>query len=411
VHPTLRRYIEGLALQKPPATIATIHRQAVTCAQEHDWGVPSYGTVYAIVRALDPALVTYAHQGAKVYNDTYDVLYRREAGGPNAVWQADHCLLDLWLRDERGQPMRPWLTIIQDDYSRAIAGYMVTFQEPSALQTALVLRQAIWRKSDPRWHICGIPGQFYTDHGSDFISQHIEQVCIDLKIELIFSQVGVPRGRGRIERFFQTVNQLLLCRLPGYIAEGTSRSAATLTLADLDARFCAFLLDEYHQRVQRETGMAPQARWEAGGFLPHMPESLEHLDVLLLTVARPRRVHQDGIRFEGYRYIDLALAAYVGEDVTIRYDPRDMAEIRVYYQNAFLCRAICQELAGETISLKDIQHARNQRRRQVREQVADRQNVVTDLTAGRQPEPPTAAGEASAPAEPPRPRLKRYYHE
>jgi putative transposase len=142
-----------------------------------------------------------------------------------------------------------------------------------------------------------------------------------------------------------------------------------------------------------------------------MPESLEHLDVLLLTVARPRRVHQDGIRFEGYRYIDLALAAYVGEDVTIRYDPRDMAEIRVYYQNAFLCRAICQELAGETISLKDIQHARNQRRRQVREQVADRQNVVTDLTAGRQPEPPTAAGEASAPAEPPRPRLKRYYHE
>ncbi|MEL6496553.1 MAG: Mu transposase C-terminal domain-containing protein [Cyanobacteria bacterium J06623_7] len=28
-------------------------------------------------------------------------------------------------------------------------------------------------------------------------------------------------------------------------------------------------------------------------------------------------------------------------DVSIRYDPRDMTEIRVYYQNEFLYRAIC----------------------------------------------------------------------
>lgn len=411
VPPTLQRYIEGLALQKPPATIATIHRRAVTCAEEQGWPAPSYHTVYAIVRALDPALVTYAQEGAKVYNDTYDLLYRREAGRPNEVWQADHCLLDIWLRNERGQPVRPWLTIILDDYSRAIAGYLVTFQEPSALQTALVLRQAIWRKSEPHWHICGIPSQFYTDHGSDFTSQHIEQVCLSLKIELIFSQVGVPRGRGRIERFFQTLTQLLLCQLPGFHHTQPERTAALLTLAEFDARLGSFLLETYHQRVHSETGMAPQARWEAAGFLPHMPETLEQLDLLLLTVAKPRRVQQDGIRFEGYRYMDVALAAYVGETVEIRYDPRDMAEIRVYYQHTFLCRAICQELAGETISLKAIQQARNQRRRQVREQVAERQTVVAELQAGQ----PTAsssdeAARSEAP-EPPRPRLKRYYNE
>ena len=44
--------------------------------------------------------------------------------------------------------------------------------------------------------------------------------------------------------------------------------------------------------------MAPQARWEAEGFLPHLPESLEQLDLLLLTIARTRRVQQDGIRFK-----------------------------------------------------------------------------------------------------------------
>ena len=90
------------------------------------------------------------------------------------------------------------------------------------------------------------------------------------------------------------------------------------------------------------------------GFLPQQPDSLEQLDLLLLTVVKPRKVRRDGIHFQNFAYIEPTLAAYVGESVSIRYDPRDLAEIRVYYNNAFLCRAICQELADKTISLKEI---------------------------------------------------------
>jgi transposase InsO family protein len=39
--------------------------------------------------------------------------------------------------------------------------------------------------------------------------QHREQTTAELKIRLIFSTPGVPRGRGRIERFFSTLTQLL----------------------------------------------------------------------------------------------------------------------------------------------------------------------------------------------------------
>ena len=49
-----------------------------------------------------------------------------------------------------------------------------------------------------------------------------------------------------------------------------------------------------------------------GAFIPQMPGSLEQLDLLLLTVARPK-VHPDGIHFQGLRYLDPVLAAYVGE--------------------------------------------------------------------------------------------------
>ena len=110
---------------------------------------------------------------------------------------------------------------------------------------------------------------------------------------------------------------------------------ARLTLAELDTAIGTFIRDIYNLTPHSETGMAPQQRWEAGAFIPRMPDSLEQLDLLLLTVAKPRKIHPDGIHFQGLRYLDPVLAAYVGDGVTIRYDPRDMAEIRVFADAGF----------------------------------------------------------------------------
>jgi hypothetical protein len=85
-----------------------------------------------------------------------------------------------------------------------------------------------------------------------------------------------------------------------------------------------------------------------GRVLPRMPESLEQLDLLLIEEVRSRRIRRDGIHFHDFRYLSLTLRAYIGENVTIRYDPRDMAEIRVFHQGRFLCRAISAELGGKT---------------------------------------------------------------
>src|SRR5438105_942803 len=143
-----------------------------------------------------------------------------------------------------------------------------------------------------------------------------------------------------------------------------------------------------------------------------MPSSLEQLDLLLLTVAKTRRVQQDGIRFQGYRYIDPTLASYVKEEVVIRYDPVDMAEIRVFYQGRFLCRAICQELAGVTVSLKEITKARTERRTQVKAGLSTRAAIVEQFIAAHQEETPFLPPQSREPAETVgRPRLKRYINE
>ena len=60
--------------------------------------------VYRIVTALPADLVTLTHEGAKAYSDAFELVHRREADSPNAVWQADHTPLDVLLIRGDGQP-------------------------------------------------------------------------------------------------------------------------------------------------------------------------------------------------------------------------------------------------------------------------------------------------------------------
>lgn len=156
-----------------------------------------------------------------------------------------------WKNEKR----RPWLSVIIDDFSRAVAGYFISFENPSAVNTSLMLYQAIWRKENSEWPICGIPEKFYTDHGSDFTSKHLEQVAIDLKMELFFSTIVVPRGRGKVERFFQTVNQLLLEKLPGYLKNRTRDSL--LIIQELEQKIEDFLIYEYNHRKHSSIQTTP----------------------------------------------------------------------------------------------------------------------------------------------------------
>jgi putative transposase len=207
---------------------------------------------------------------------------------------------------------------------------------------------------------------------------------------------------------------MFLCELDGYAPSGGGvRGKVWLTLAEFDAKFRTFLLDVYHRRGNAETKTPPIERWEANGFLPRMPDSLEQLDLLLIQVAKARQVRVDGIHFQNLRYISTTLAAYIGETVTLRIDPRDMAEVRVFHKDKFLCRAVCAELAGQTVPLREIIRARNQRRRELRGVLRDRQaavNTLIDLKRGD-----TEYAPPSTPTAEPRTRatsaLKRYRNE
>lgn len=150
-------------------------------------------------------------------------------------------------------------------------------------------------------------------------------------------------------------------------------------------------MGNYNTRIHSAIGATPVEAWRGDGWLPRLPNSLEAFDTLLVMVAKPRVVRRDGIHFESLRFLDPTLAAYVGEAITIRYDPRDVGEIRVFYHNTFLCRAINPEHAGQSIALKDVQAARSAQHRQVRQVIKEKRGCVVDLlpAAPRRPASPT----------------------
>jgi putative transposase len=119
-------------------------------------------------------------------------------------------------------------------------------------------------------------------------------------MRLVFSTPGKPQGRGKIERFFRTVNEMFLCDLEGYMRR--ARREPTLSLGHLEEQFRTFLIEVYHRTPIAGAELSPSAKWEEGGFLPRMPESLELLDLLLIEEVRSRRIRRDGIHFQGFRY-------------------------------------------------------------------------------------------------------------
>ena len=369
----LQKTIEGIYLKKPMLSAASIHKLVVEHCHKTNVKAPSYRSICRIIFNIPDDLALLGREGSQAYRQQYDLLHMRSAEHPNELWQADHVLIDIEVLNDKSKPQRPWLTVVIDDCSRAICGYELSFLSPSAQKTSLCFRHAIWRKPDPDWGVLGVPEAFYTDHGSDFTSKHIEQVCVDLKINLIFSQIAQPRGRGKIERFFRTLNQMLISKLQAVTQNGAQTKY--IDLKSLDTLIYGFII-EYNHTNHPEIGDAPAARWQKNGFLPQQLDSIEQLDLLLLNEANPRKIFRDGIRFQGLRYIDTLLAPYIGEMVVIRYSPSNVTSIRVFYKGRFLCQPICPELSQLKIGLKDIQHARNERRQKLKKELIERKSLV-----------------------------------
>jgi putative transposase len=381
--------------QLSPAQVAVRVRVRAQEMGEEDY--PSHMTVYRILQPL----IAQGQQPKRTLGWRRDCLVLRTRDGldipiewSNQVWQVDHTRADVLVVDQGGSLLgRPWLTIVVDTYSRCIMGIHLGFDAPSAAVVCLALRHAILPKQyssayelQESWGTYGIAQHLYTDGGKDFRSQHLEQVAIELGIVLHLRRK--PSEGGIVERPFGTLNTQFFSSLPGYVSSNVmDRSAkaeteACLTLQQLEQLLVRYIVDHYNRTIDARMGDQSRiGRWEAGRITPLQLLGDRELDNCLMRRDR-RVVYRSGyLQFASLTYQGEHLAAYAGESVIIRYDPRDITTIYIYHlddlKEVFLTRAHAQGWETEILSYKEAQ-AISQRRREAGKAI-DNQSLLREV--------------------------------
>ncbi|HEY9908586.1 MAG TPA: Mu transposase C-terminal domain-containing protein [Thermosynechococcaceae cyanobacterium] len=388
-----------------PAQVAV--RVKVRAQKLGDENYPSHMTVYRILKPL----MTQGQRPKRTLGWREDCLTLKTSDGlelpiewSNQVWQVDHTRADVLVVAQSGEVLgRPWLTTVIDTYSRCIMGIHLGFDAPSSWVVCLALRHAILPKQyssayelQGSWGTYGLPQYLYTDQGKDFRSQHLQQVARELKIVPCLRRK--PSDGGIVERPFGTFNTQFFSTLPGYVNSNVTErspvaeSEACLTLMQLEQLLVRYLVDHYNQAIDARMGNQTRiGRWEAGRIaqLPLLGD--RELDLCLMR-REQRRVYRSGyVQFASLTYQGEHLAAYAGEMVALRYDPRDITTVRVYLmqdnQEVFLTRAHAMGWETETLSYREAQALSERKReagraisnRSMLEEVRDRETRIKKL--------------------------------
>jgi putative transposase len=240
------------------------------------------------------------------------VFGRFEAEAPNVLWVADV------LHGPPAGGRKAYLAAFLDDHSRFVTGYRWGWAEDS-LHLAVAFRRAVAAR--------GLPATAYVDNGACFVDETFAVTCAKLGIRISHSPPYRPEGRGKIERFFETVRGQFLVEISpdGKPAPGRKVPGS---LDQLNGWFTTWVEHEYHVRVHSSTGATPLARWTAG--TPRFLSAAELDAAFLWEAIRTVAVRTGTVRFQGNTYETVPELA--GQAVTIRYSPFDLTQVEVLHR-------------------------------------------------------------------------------
>lgn len=268
------------------------------------------------------------------------------------------------------------LTVAMDWYTRCIVGVRLTPVSTKAVDAAAVLFQAyrplptlahwpaeaVWPEHGiPRTVVLDpgaidgpmakpagpalVPEAVVIDHGKIYVSEHMRSVCARMGISIQPVRLRTGRDKGPVERFFRTLREDLLHRLPGYKGQDLfSRGEhpeieAFYYIDELFDRIRQWIAATYHRTPHSSLGdptlkglhLSPAQMFEHGvaraGFIevprdPHL--ALEFLETRWRTI-QPYGVEVDGRRYNGDGlYHDGRPSPYLNGKWPIQVNPDDV---------------------------------------------------------------------------------------
>lgn len=235
-----------------------------------------------------------------------------ESQAPNALWMSD--IMDgPSLKNVTAKAERSWLIATLDDHSRLIP-HAQFYAQTKITQLLDCLRQAFERR--------GVPEALYTDHGKIFTGHQLKLVCANLNIRLLHARPYAAWSRGKIERFFRTLQEGFFPQL---------RFEPAPDLASLNQRLWHWIEHHYHDRPHAALqGQTPRERFRSVQMRP-LPENSPRLFCERIT----RRVRLDATVSLGAQLWEVPVHLR-GRAVQLHRDPFSPEQIDVYYQGS-LC--------------------------------------------------------------------------
>ncbi|CAM4081780.1 DDE-type integrase/transposase/recombinase [Bordetella pseudohinzii] len=322
-----------LTLEKQPKVAVfervSRHFATVNAARPSDQQLicPARSTVYRWLNGLRQDIV----DGARLGADAARAKYRIALGGLRVDGvlervEIDHTPLDLIVIDGETQlPLgRPWLTMAIDKASRFPMGFYLGLNTPNAhavLQclTRSILPKTKWLAQYPEikgsWPAHGIPDLIAIDNGMDLHSSALEKACQEIGVQMLFCGARTPEHKGSIERFFRTMNQGLIHRLPGTTFSGVmqrgdypSEDKAAITLELAHQLLTQWIVDIYAIRRVKCLGGSPLEKWSELSVkrVIELPQNPEQLDVIA-GIPATRTLFHYGIELAGLHYNNIPL--------------------------------------------------------------------------------------------------------
>lgn len=359
-----------------------IWRQVKKECKERNFKCPSYESVQKFLKNQTAANKLVRAGKIKVWDKQGRPVVRFNLTNySNQRWQIDHTRLDIWVRlwvIDRWEPRQVWLTVVLDVHSRSIAGFVVSSKTPDAWTTATLLRQAILPKENSEWFNRGICSVLQPDRGKDFMSHAVTASVAMLGIIFDPDPPYYPNRKGKVERFFLTLDHHLRILSGHHKGIGKTEGAAEkrlsvlLTLQQLQSEIEHWIVTEYHQRENSETKRKPAELWEET-VLMRMPESETALDSFLLKSDKVRVIRNTGIDFHipgkgderGGRFWAPEMSWFYKREVKVSYNPEDLNSILVYCATTseYIGEAWLMGDKDSKYSIADVRLNRNQARK------------------------------------------------
>lgn len=319
-----------------------------------------------IERSIPVPVLKYYRLGEKACHDecanyierSYDDLHS------NDIWVCDNHTFDIFIDDgESSKPVRVYLTAFLDVRSRKMVGWYVT-DAPSSDATLQALRRGITAY--------GIPKRIYSDNGREFLTHDIggrgfrksaktgehEPMTILQHLQIEFRTAMVKNARAKIvERAFVDIKNCFSKLFEGYtggtIAERperlkkTGKHAENFIIIDEFREYVdIFIRGWFNKQPHSGAGMNGRTRDEvyAACLYEQRVATPDELNLMMMRTGRMQTVNR-GVRIKFYGqelrfYSDDLIMGHDREKVYVRYNPDDLAEVRVYdEQDRFLCTA------------------------------------------------------------------------